>query len=214
MNACRIPIRTRLITEDDDLPAVVDAFTRDIREPGDIIVLSESVAAIAQGRAIPPERVRPGRLARFLCRFAQKDGSLATPAAMQLAIREAGAARVLLGSAAALAGRLFGRRGWFYHVAGRRLALIDDIAGTLPPYDACIVLGPKDPRRLAEAIRDATGVDAAIADVNDLRRADILGFTGSLPVEDLAACLLDNPGGNDDQQTPLVIVRPLHRLGG
>lgn len=209
MNACRIPIRTRLITEHDDLPAVVDAFTRDVREPGDIIVVSESVAAIAQGRAVPPGRVRPGRLARFLCRFAQKDGSLATPAAMQLAIREVGAARVLLGSAAALAGRAFGRRGWFYLVAGRRLALIDDIAGTLPPYDACIVLGPKDPQRLAEAIRDATGVDAAVADVNDLRRADILGLTGPVPAAELAACLLDNPGGNDDQQTPLVIVRPL-----
>lgn len=209
MNAHRIPVRTSVITEYDDLVAVVDRFTRDIAEPGDVIVLSESVAAIAQGRAVPPAKVRPGRLARFLCRFAQKDGSLATPAAMQLAIGEVGARRVLLGTAAALLGKMIGRRGWFYLVAGRELALIDDIAGTIPPYDECIVLGPSDPQRLAEAIRDATGIDAAIADVNDLRRADILAITGPIPPEELAACLLDNPSGNGDEQTPLVIVRPI-----
>ncbi len=209
MKAYRIPLRTRLITHHDDLVAVVDEYTRDVRQPGDIIVVSESVAAIAQGRAVPPSRVRPGRLARFLCRFPDKDGSLATPAAMQLAIEEVGALRVLLGAAAALAGRILGRRGWFYLVAGRQLALIDDIAGTLPPYDGCIVLGPKDPQRLAEAIKQATGVDAAIADANDLRRVDILGLTGPVPPEELAACLLDNPAGNGDEQTPIVIVRPV-----
>ncbi len=208
MNAHQIPIRTRLITHRDDLPAVVAEYVRDVAEPGDIIVVSESVAAIAQGRAIPPEKVRPSLLARFLCRFATKDGSLATPAAMQLAIQEAGAGRVLMGAAAALAGKVLGRKGWFFYVAGRRLAQIDDIAGTIPPYDACIVLGPKDPQKLAEAIKAATGIDAAIADVNDMRRADILACTAPVPPAELAACLLGNPGGNDDQQTPIVIVRP------
>lgn len=209
MKAHKIPIRTRLITHHDDLAAVVHEYTRDVAEPGDVIVVSESVAAIAQGRAIPPEKVRPGRLARLLCRFAHKDGSLATPAAGQLAIQEAGTVRVLLGAAAALAGKALGRKGWFFIVAGRRLALIDDIAGTIPPYDTCIVLGPKEPAKLVARIKEVTGIDAAIADVNDLRRADILAMTGPLPAEELAACLADNPGGNDDQQTPIVIVRPV-----
>lgn len=211
MNACRIPIRTSVITHHDDLVAVVDQFTREIAEPGDVIVLSESVAAIAQGRAVPPAKVRPGPLARFLCRFPQKDGSLATPAAMHLAIEEVGAPRVLFGAAAAMLGKMIGRRGWFYVVAGRELALIDDIAGTIPPYDECIVLGPKHPQKLVEAIKAATGVDAAIVDVNDIRRVDILAMTGPIPSEELVACLLDNPGGNGDEQTPLVIVRPIRQ---
>ena len=91
------------------------------------------MVAIAQGRAIVSSAIKPGLLARFLCRFPQKHGSLATPQAMQLAIDEVGSWRILGGVAAAGVGRLIGRRGWFYLVAGRELALFDDIAGHAAP---------------------------------------------------------------------------------
>ncbi|MEG3071503.1 MAG: coenzyme F420-0:L-glutamate ligase [Candidatus Syntrophopropionicum ammoniitolerans] len=90
MIKARIPIRTHVITEHDDIVKVVKKYTGDIAEPGDIISVAESVVAIAQGRAILPGIVKVGFLARFLCRFPGKDGSLATPQAMQLAIVEAG----------------------------------------------------------------------------------------------------------------------------
>lgn len=206
--ACRIPIRTRVLTPQDDLVEVVREYCGKIAKPGDVVAISESVVAITQGRAVRADRVRAGLLARFLCRFPAKHGSLATPAAMQLAINEVGAWRVLLGAAAAGVGRLFGRRGDFYRVAGPQLRLIDDIAGTMPPFDDCIILGPKDPAGVARRIRRELGIEAAVVDVNDLGCVDILGASEGVDRRMVTRLLRDNPGGNDDQQTPLVILRP------
>ena len=208
----RLPIRTHLITERDDLTEVVAYYTAGLAGPGDIAVLSESMVAIAQGRAVVYSEVRPGILARFLCRFPQKHGSLATPQAMQLAVNEAGHGRIILGAIAAGLGRILGRRGWFFCVAGRELAYIDDIAGTLPPYDRYIVMGPKDPSGLASAIKARIGADAIVADVNDIQKVDIIGYSGDLKALDMEAveqALRDNPAGNDDQQTPIVVLKRL-----
>ncbi len=203
----RLPVRTRLITEHDDLLEVVAYYTEGLVQPGDVVVLSESMVAIAQGRAIVSSAIRPGALARFLYRFPQKHGSLATPQAMQLAIDEVGSWRILAGVAAAGIGRLIGRRGWFYLVAGRELALFDDIAGTLPPYDRHIVMGPKDPAKVVRQVKERIGADVAIADVNDIHCVDIMAYAGDLQEEAFRAALTDNPAGNDDQQTPIVILK-------
>jgi hypothetical protein len=204
----RIPIRTRVLTPEDDLVEVVREYCGRLAQPGDTVAISESVVAITQGRAIRPDQVRPGWLARFLCRFPAKHGSLATPAAMQLAIAEVGAVRILLGAAAAALGRLVGRRGDFYRVAGAQLRLIDDIAGTMPPFDEHIVLGPRDPEGVARRIRRETGIEAAVVDVNDLGSVDLLGASEGVDRALVERLLRDNPGGNDDQQTPFVLLRP------
>ncbi len=207
MIRARIPIRTHVITEQDDIVEVVKKYTGKIAEPGDIISIAESVVAISQGRAILPDSVRAGFLARFLCRFPGKDGSLATPQAMQLAISETGKIRILLGGAAALLGRLVGRRGDFYRVAGHHLALIDDVAGTMWPYEKHIILGPKNTRQVVEAIKEAVGAEAVIVDVNDKRNVDVLAFSSGVDAAGLKKDLADNPFGNDDQQTPIVILK-------
>lgn len=210
MSIGRIPIRTHIVTEADDIVEVVKKYTGDIVGPGDIISVAESVVAITQGRAVLPETVRPGVLARFLCRFPGKDGSLATPQALQLAIRETGTFRILLGAAAAACGKLAGRRGDFYRVAGRHLTLIDDVAGTMWPFERHIILGPKDPDRIVEGIRKATGAEAVIVDVNDTRNVDILAASKGIDLKKLIKELEDNPFGNDDQQTPIVVIKRLH----
>ncbi len=207
MITARIPIRTHILTEKDDIVDVVKKYTGDIVEPGDIVTVAESVVAITQGRAILPETVRPGFLAKILCRFPGKDGSLATPHAMQLAIQETGTLQLLLGVAAAAAGRLLGRRGDFYRVAGHHLALIDDVAGTMYPFEKHIVLGPKDPQQVVDRIRDAIGAGAVIVDVNDTRNVDILAVSKGVDTGGLTRDLADNPFGNDDQQTPIVILK-------
>lgn len=207
MPARKLPLRTHVISEKDDIVRVVKRYTAGIAAPGDVIAVSETALAIAQGRAVQPQQIRPGILAQLLCKLPRKEGSLATPAAMELALREAGVPRVLLGVAAAGLGRVAGRRGDFYRVAGRALAQIDDIGGTLPPYENYIVLGPRDPQGVAERIRRETGLDALVVDVNDLGRVDVLGCTRPDALPGLAACLADNPFGNDNEQTPLVLLR-------
>ncbi|MGO0122260.1 coenzyme F420-0:L-glutamate ligase [Desulfothermobacter acidiphilus] len=207
MFVAKIPIRTHIITEQDNIVEVARTYTAGIAGPGDVIALAESVVAISQGRAILPENVKPGWLARFLCRFPNKSGSLATPAAMQLALEEVGAGRILAGCAAAAVGKLLGRKGWFYLVAGRELSLIDDIAGTMYPYERHVVLGPRDPQKVVEEVKRATGAEAVIADVNDLGCADILGITCPQLAAEVQAALRDNPFGNEDEQTPIVVLK-------
>ncbi len=206
MIAGRISIRTHIVTENDDIVEVVKKYAGPIAAPGDIIAVAESVVAISQGRAIRPETVKPGLLAHLLCRFPGKEGSLAAPPSLQVAIWEAGTCRFLLGVVAAALGRLVGRRGDFYRVAGRHLALIDDFAGTMYPYDRHIVLGPKDPQDVVERIKAATGAEAVVTDVNDIGQVDILAATGGVDCEMLVKYLKDNPHGNDDQQTPIVVL--------
>jgi len=203
-----IPLRTHLVTERDDVFEVVECYVRPVAEPGDIVVLAESMVAITQGRAIRQESVHPGPLAAFLSRFPGKDGSLATPHAMQLALREAGAGRVLLGAAAAALGRPFGRRGDFYRVAGRHLALIDDVAGTMWPYEKHIILGPRDPGEVAGRLKEKLGLEVAVVDVNDIRCVDILAATPGVDRRRVRSTLASNPLGNDDQQTPVALIRP------
>jgi hypothetical protein len=202
----RIPIRTHIITEKDDIVDVVRKYAGEIAAPGDIIIVAESVVAISQGRAILHESVKPGLLARFMCRFPGKEGSLAAPHSMQVAIQEVGTLRFLLGVIAAGLGRLLGRKGDFYRVAGRQLAQIDDFAGTMWPFDRHIVLGPKDPQGVVDRIKAAIGAEAVIADVNDIGKVDILAATDGVDRELLINYLKDNPHGNDDQQTPIVIL--------
>ncbi|MFA4884736.1 MAG: coenzyme F420-0:L-glutamate ligase [Desulfotomaculaceae bacterium] len=202
----RIPIRTHIITEKDDIVDVVKRYTEKVAAPGDIIAVAESVVAISQGRAILPDAVKPGLLAHILCHFPGKEGSLAAAPSIQVAMGEVGTPRFLLGVAAAGLGRLVGRRGDFYRVAGRQLAQIDDFAGTMWPFDRHIVLGPKDPQNVVDRIKQATGVDAIITDVNDIGKVDILAATGGVDEAALIQYLKDNPHGNDDQQTPIVVM--------
>ncbi|MCR4430805.1 MAG: coenzyme F420-0:L-glutamate ligase [Tepidanaerobacteraceae bacterium] len=202
-----VPIRTHIITEKDDIVDVVIKYTRPVAESGDIIVIAESPVAISQGRAVLSSSMKSGLLARFLSKFPDKDGSLGTPEAMQLAINEAGKFRIILGAIAAALGKLLGRRGDFYRVAGRDLAKIDDIAGTLPPYDRYIVPGPKNSKEITEKIYEKTGITTVIADINDLKCVDILAISGKVKERELIEILKNNPLGNDDQQTPIVVLK-------
>ncbi|MGI9859769.1 F420-0:Gamma-glutamyl ligase [Moorella naiadis] len=207
LSFAKIPVRTHIVTDKDDAVELARRYSRGIARPGDVICLAESVVAITQRRAILPEEVKPGRLARFLCRFPGKDGSLATPPAMQLALEEVGTVRLLAGCAAAVLGRLIKKRGLFYVVAGRQLSLIDDIAGTMYPYERHIVMGPKNPGQLVRDIKKATGAEAVIADVNDKKCVDILGITDRSYLPAVTEALRANPFGNEDEQTPIVILK-------
>lgn len=203
----KIPIRTHVIMTGEDIVEIVRRYTKEIAEPGDLIAVAESVVAICQRRAFLPEEIQPSWLAKFLCRFPAPKGSLSSPYSMQLAIQEVGAWRIMLGAVAAGLGRIFRRTGDFYRVTGPQVAWIDDVAGTMPPYDRHIVMGPKDPDKVAAQIKDATGVDAVIVDANDLKRADILGASAGVNRRYVSKLLEDNPFGNYDQQTPIVVVK-------
>jgi len=62
----RLPVRTRWFVEGDDLVSALREYLPPLR-PGDTVVVSEKVAVLLTGRAVPVGR--PGRLARLLARW-------------------------------------------------------------------------------------------------------------------------------------------------
>jgi hypothetical protein len=203
----RLPVRTPLIGMRSDLLKVVDRATADVRRPGDVIAVAESATAAAQGRILPLELVRTGLLARLLSRFVGKIGPLHSPEGMQGAIMESGRIRVVLGAIAGGLGRPLGRRGWFYRVAGPRTAMIDDVAACMPPNDHHLIFGPIEAETLTRELADGLGCGVAVVDANHLTGAWVLAASPGVEREWLAAALADNPAGNEDEQTPVVVVR-------
>ena len=97
----------------------------------------------------------------------------------------------------------------FYRLAGEQAALIDDMPGAIPPFDYYVVLGPKNSRNTCYAIKELTGHEAAVVDANDLQIAWAVGVSEPLLKKPIENALSDNPAGNGDQRTPIIILRPL-----
>jgi hypothetical protein len=204
-------IRTHLLGHLDDPVAVIKRYAQAHALPGDLVVLGETPVAIMQGRWRHPRQIRPGWLARRLCTFFLPTSSLATACGLQSLIDLVGWPRVLGAFLVGAVAKLAGRPGVFYQLAGEQAALIDDVTGTLPPYDQFVVLGPTHPQTVVAEIKEQTGLAAAIVDVNDLKAVRILAMTADVDQQLLTRVLVDNPAGNADEQTPLLLIRPLPR---
>lgn len=202
-----IPVRTPLVKPGDDLAGLVAAAVRGIARPGDAIAVSETAVAIAQGEFVPAEYVRPSRLAYALCRRAGALATVSQPESMQLVIDQVGTWCVVRAVFAHVFGRLIGRRGAFYEVMGDAIAAIDGYTGTMPPYERAIVFAPREPDAFGESVRARTGVDCAVVDANDLEKAKVLGASRGLNRAIVERALLDNPHGNGDEQTPVVVLK-------
>ena len=68
-------------------------------------------------------------------------------------------------------------------------------------------MGPIDTKPFCDEVSKILGVDVAIADVNDLGKVKILETSNKTNLKILEKNLKTNPAGNDDQKTPIVIIR-------
>ena len=203
-----IPVKTHIVTKRDNIVDVIEKYAGPQMGPNDVVSVAESVLAITQGRYRRPEDMDPSTLAIVLSRFVHRDSSCSSPCGMQATMDEGGTLRVIMAFIIGGIAKVFGKSGMFYRLAGEQAALIDDVTGTMPPFDKVLVFGPKEPSKVAEAIRERLGsYGAAVADVNDLKRAAVLGVSQGLDPKELARILIDNPFGNANQQTPIVIIK-------
>lgn len=204
-----ILIKTPIITPRDDLLDVLTAYAGPRLVPGDLLAISSKIVSISQGRLLRPEESPPSTAALWMSRFIDQDGSLSSPHALQAVIDEVGFWRIGLAFLIGGTSYLLGRRGDFYRLAGYTARVIDDVSGTLPPFDKHIILPPLRPDRVVAAIRSRLVVESLIVDANDLGRAEILAATPGIDRHELLATLCRNPWGNGDQQTPVMILRPV-----
>jgi len=212
----RIPVRTRVMLRGDELEAFIEEYATPHVHDGDTVFISEKLVAIAQGRAYPISEVTARPLARRLSRYVTRTSygiGIGMPETMEMAIREAGTARILLAAGVSVLGKLIGRSGDFYRVAGDRVRGIDGpTPGTIPPYNEQVVLVPLDPAGVAERLKGAFAlagrvVEVAIVDANDIG-VNVLGTTLDREGEArLARVIGDNPLGQGHESTPIGIIR-------
>jgi hypothetical protein len=213
----RIPIKTHELTERDSLLETIKRYAGPELQPGDVVFISESAAAVTQGRLIPWRTVHPGFWAKFLANHVTKSSAgmgLGSPYTMEMAIRECGLFRILLAAVIGGITRIFGRRGDFYRIAGPQAALIDaaaDMCDVGEPYPhpnfESIVLGPKDPTGFSRKLAEGLGVGVAIVDVNDIGGSWAVGVSAGVDGRVVEKALLDNPLGQNDEMTPFGILR-------
>jgi hypothetical protein len=181
-------------------------------QPGDVVAITEKVVVVTTGRGIPASTVRPGRLATFAARHIRPIGNsrgLSIPEKMQLVIDMVGPWRVILAGAVAAATRPLGIRGPFFVVAGYVARSMD---GMRPPYGDMLLppLPPRTAGSIAGQLATEIGYPVAIVDIND-RGGSVRAVAGSvMSKRRLAAVLADNPLGQRDRGTPIVVV---HRAG-
>jgi len=209
----RLPIRTHVITKDDNIFEVVEKYAVPNLSAGDLLFISERIVAITQGRAFKIKDIKPSFFAKFLVRFVHKSPygiGLGSPWTMELAIKEAGVLRILFASFTSAITKPFGMKGVFYKVVGKNINAIDGPChNTLPPYNGYAKLGPARPNEVAKDLKLKINHDVVIIDANDLGVA-ILGRSNDDISEVFCKNVFkDNPLGQSREQTPLCIVRKI-----
>ena len=76
-----------------------------------------------------------------------------------------------------------------------------------------VIKGPKDADRVAQAIKVQTGCEAAVVDANDVFGCKVVGGSDGLDVELVEAAMDDNPAGQGDAMTPVIVLRTEHDPG-
>ena len=214
----KIPVRTRLLVEGDDPVEIVTEYARKDLQPGDIVALSSAVSAIMDGRMLMEGAVPVSRTATLISSLIARQhrtedwgasAPMANALSVQAALEEVGTLRILVAALVGGIGKILGKKGWFYSISGPQAGQIDDILGALPPYDYYVIMGVKDARATASRIARALGpgIGAAIVDANDLGIAWVVGCSEGVDSQELERMMADNPAGNGEEQTPIVVVR-------
>jgi len=202
-----VPVRTQLVHPGEDLIAIVSEAVGGIARPGDVIAISETAVAIAQGQAISADRIRPSKLAYFLSRHAGALATVSQSESLQIVIDQVGEPKVIFAAVMHVLGRFVGQRGLFYRVMGEAITAIDGYTGTLPPFGNQIVLSPLEPDAFSQSVKEKSGVDCVVVDANDLDKAKVLGASAGVNRKNVEYALLSNPHGNSDEQTPVVVLK-------
>lgn len=207
----RIPIKTHILSPQDDMADIIRQYALPLMKKGDILTISESPMAITQGRAIPESEIKISLLARVLSRFVAKVPygiGLRAPSSMQCAIEETGVIRIIFAAAIGAVGKVLRRKGDFYRVAGMQAALVDAATTSpIPPYSETVIKGPKEPMQTAINLSEAVGYPVAIMDINDIGGSWMIGSGAGINKHFIELAMKDNPQGQGDELTPLCIVR-------
>jgi len=207
----RYPVKTHVVMSGDNLKEIMDKYVMPYIQEGDGIFISEKIVAISQGRAFHIDDIKPRPLAKFLVKFVTKSPygiGLGSPYTMELALRDCGIFKILLGCICAAVTKPFGIKGVFYNVVGPKARAIDGPCEySIPPYNKHAKMAPLEPDKVCKELAEHTGCYVVMLDANDLG-LEVLGkSTNDITLQMARQMFGDNPLDQSDQQTPIAIAR-------
>ena len=202
-----IAVKTDLLGSFDNPIETVMDYCKNLTREKDILTIGESPLAIMQGRYIAPQNLEYNIFSKILCYFFHPTSSLATACGMQLLIDKIGVVRITFSLILGFLFKCIGIKGVFYRLTGFESSLIDDISGTVVPYDKSIVMGPINTKLFCDKLSKQLEVEVAVVDVNDLGGVKILASSNNSVNNILKEILKVNPAGNSDEKTPIVLIR-------
>jgi len=195
---------------------IIERYVSPLYKKGDILSISEKIITLCQNRVVRTSELKIGFWAKFLSRFTYKSPygfGIRNPLKMALAIKLAGLPRVLFAGFISVIGKLFGVRGLFYKVVGHNIANIDGFNNlAFDYYSDKGLISPENPMGVCNEIREKLGIECMIVDANDIG-AQILGYSEGIPysVDELKEMIKDNPAGQEQEMTPLILIRKIER---
>lgn len=208
----RFLVKTHKISFNEDLVAIIKKYVKPIFQKNDWIAISEKIISVCQNNVRHISTVKTSWLAKLITRGVKKypnDIGFSLPEKMQVAIDVSGYPRMILAMILGAIGKIFKIRGVFWIVAGKRVSEIDGFnPDAMYPYTEYAVLPPNNPRKICQMIEKELGIPNVIIDGNNINVKIIeKSVSVTLDKEKLREILLDNPMGQDDEMTPIVLVR-------
>ncbi len=211
----RFAIQTHFVQKGEDQAELVRRYALPLRKEGDLLSFGAKVMCMCVGSCRTRDEVKPGFWAGKLWRFAgiNRTGvGMHEPYKLQLVIDICGLPRVLFAAACSAVTRPLGIHGVFYRVCGKGVGGIDGFyeRSSFEIYKGLALINPGNPDELCDDLARKTGMPVVLMDANDLQR-DQLGKSKGFPLTDaeIQDALRDNPSGQGDEQTPLILIRPL-----
>lgn len=105
--------------------------------------------------------------------------------------------------------KLIGIKGVFYKIVGQEVSGLDGFYGDVwEEYSKFGIELPANPSKVCDEIKDKLGISMMIVDANDFGQ-EILGKSSDIKLDDatLKGIIKDNPAGQEQELTPLVLIR-------
>lgn len=208
----RHAIKTHFVKQGESYIDIFEKYVSPIYEEGDIVSSAEKIIALCQNRVVRRDELKIGFWAKLLSKFASHPDTgvgVGETIKMQYAIKKAGLLKVLWASFAGGVCKLFGRKGVFYEIVGSDVAGLDGFYDHVwSEYRDIGIENPENPSGVCDEIKEKLGISCMIVDANDLGQ-ELLGYSSDITLseEELLALIKDNPTGQGQQTTPLILIR-------
>lgn len=211
----RFAIQTHFVEVGESQAELVRKYVLPIAQPGDVLSFGAKVMAMCTRNVRTKDEVKPGFWAKRLWRFAGINSTgvgMHEPYKLQLVIDICGLPRVLFAAAVSAVTRVFGVHGLFYKICGKGVAGIDGFyfRSSFDRYKELALINNDNPVELCDQLEKDTGIPVVLMDANDIDQNQ-LGKCSDFPLtdEEIQDAMGDNPSGQGDELTPLILIRPL-----